>query len=230
MNWKDVINKLKDLKVIGITLIITIGIILLVNLFKDIYLGRIQRDLNNKTDTVYVNKYLPSKVEYKYITKPEEVIIYKDREVIKWDTLRVQGDTITIYKDNQIFVEVKSNFLLLYPENPKLIGFDLSNKEISLDLLSKQGKEYTEKYKINTQNNSYRYINNQMSVKPKLISGLNISGEYYYRPLINYHDLNINLNLKTGKFTYIGGLNTYYYPEIEKKLNFTPIVGIRYNP
>lgn len=230
MNWKDVINKLKDLKVIGITLIITIGIILLVNLFKDIYLGRIQRDLNNKTDTVYVNKYLPSKVEYKYITKPEEVIIYKDREVIKWDTLRVQGDTITIYKDNQIFVEVKSNFLLLYPENPKLIGFDLSNKEISLDLLSKQGKEYTEKYKINTQNNSYRYINNQMSVKPKLISGLNITGEYYYRPLINYHDLNINLNLKTGKFTYIGGLNTYYYPRIENKLNFTPIVGIRYNP
>lgn len=230
MNWKDVINKLKDLKVIGITLIITIGIILLVNLFKDIYLGRIQRDLNNKTDTVYVNKYLPSKVEYKYITKPEEVIIYKDREVIKWDTLRVQGGTITIYKDNQIFVEVKSNFLLLYPENPKLIGFDLSNKEISLDLLSKQGKEYTEKYKINTQNNSYRYINNQMSVKPKLISGLNITGEYYYRPLINYHDLNINLNLKTGKFTYIGGINTYYYPGVENKLNFTPIVGIRYNP
>lgn len=220
----------KDFKTVSIVLIVSVAVILLVNLLKDIYIGRIQNDLNNKTDTIYVDKYLPGKTEYKYITVPKEVIIYKDREVIKWDTLKTKGDTITIYKKDSILIEVKTNFLLLYPENPKLIGFDLNNKEVSLDLLSKQGKEYTEKYNINTLNNSYRYINNKMTVKPKLISGFNISGEYYFRPLINYHDLNINLNLKTGKFTYIGGLNTYYYPSIENKLNYTPVVGIRYIP
>lgn len=220
-------KRIKNLVFVAILLAVSL---FLVKAIKTLFEVRAQGGLNHKTDTVYVDKYLPSKIEYKYITVPNEVVIYKEREVIKWDTLVTKGDTIILYKNDTILSSVKSNFLTLYPNNPKLIGVDLTSKKLSLSLLNSQGREYIENYNTNTGKYSYRYVNNQMSAKPRLLSSFNIDGEYYWRPLENYHDLNIKLNLKTSKFTYIGGISSYYYPNLNNQVKITPIVGIRYTP
>lgn len=187
-------------------------------------------DINTRTDTVYVDKLLPGRVEYKYITQPYEVIVYKYREVTRVDSITLKGDTIIVYNTDTIFQTLNSRFLNLYPNNDKLIQFDLTNRNLELDLLTTEGKEIRKKYDINLERNNYRYVNNQLSLRPKLISKFDFNTEVLARPFVQMYDLNLNLSLKTGKFTYIGGLNSYYYPTFESNVKFTPIFVIRYTP
>lgn len=187
-------------------------------------------DINTKTDTVYVDKYLPGRVEYKYISLPYKYEVYRDREVTRVDSIMIKGDSIIVYNTDTIFQTLNSRFLTLYPNNDKLIQFELTSRSLELDLLTIEGKEIRKKYYINPVRNNYRYVNNQLSLQPKLVSNFDLNTEVLVRPFVQMYDLNLNLSLKTGKFTYMGGLNSYYYPTFENSIRVTPILGLRYTP
>lgn len=210
--------------------IATIAVLIFSTIFKNFSKDYFKEDVNSKTDTLYIDRYLKGLPEYKFITLPGKVYFFKSKEGSKVDSVILRDSTIYLLHVDTLVTEVKTSFLTLYPQHPKLIQFDLTNKRLRLDLFNRDGIEYREEYTMNLERNNYRYVNNHLTIKPKLVSRFDINAEYYIRPMVNMHDLNLNLSLKTGQITYIGGLSLYYYPNINNSINLTPILGIRYTP
>lgn len=227
---KETLLNILNSSLLKYLMIVTIAILIFSNLFKNCNNRYTLEDVNNLTDTIYSVKYLPSLPEYKFITMPGKVYFYKPREGPKVDSVTLNKDTIKLYVRDTLEIEVNTSFLTLYPNHSKLIQFELSKNNLKLDLFNKDGIEYREEYKINTDRNNYRYVDNRLSLEPKLISRFEFNSEYFIRPIENMHDMNLNLSLKTGRITYIGGLNLYYYPKLDNNINLTPILGIRYTP
>ena len=211
-------------------MIVTIVILIFSNLFKTCNKKPLEGDINIKTDTLYVDKYLPQLPDYKFVTLPGKVYFYKQKEGPPIDSASINKDTIKIYLRDTTEIVVKTSFLTLYPKQPKLIQFDLTKTKLKLDLFNSDGIEYREEYNINLDRNNYRYVNNSLSLKPKIVSRFEFNAEYYIRPIVNMHDMNLNISLKTGKISYIGGVNLYYYPKLDNSINLTPILGLRFTP
>lgn len=177
------------------------------------------------TDTIYINKPFTPNSSYNNHLNENQITIYK-RDTIILDSVILSNDTITLVVHDTIYSKLSSNYLTLFPYAEKLIQLDLTSSKLDLSLLSTGGLTYTKTYNLELDKNNYRYVNGQMSFKRKYDFSINAS--YYIRPVVNYHDLNLLIFLKTGNFNYIGGINFYYYPNLKTSMGVTPIIGLNY--
>lgn len=193
-------------------------------------------EANVITDSIKSKKPYVEPDPLPIISKPSEVITYPKDTVKPYKELVVLKDTIRLYNNELDKFDISSDFLLQYPEAPKLLSLELSLNSLKLHLLDKSGSIIGRGYKLDLANREYLFSNNTLSstvlqsgnkvtnIKVPTVS-LSFSADYQYRPLPNFHDLNINFNVETKKINYTIGVNAYNY-KTEKGI--TPTLGIKY--
>lgn len=178
------------------------------------------------TDTVYVKKPFTPIPQYKFISVPYLVTFWADPEV-KIDTVYVDSTKIH-YVIPSGSLEFNHQFLVKYPENPKLIQMVTSKDNLEFTFLKPDGLIRTEKYAFYPEINHYNYQNSGLTYKRKpFIQRFEISPELMVRPFADMYDLNLGLKYKTRKIYYEIGLNSYYYPILgTEQLGATPYLRI----
>lgn len=203
---------------------------------KDEVINNIIDEANVVTDSTKSKKPYVEPDPLPIISKPNEVITYPKDTVKPYKELVVLKDTIRLYNNELDKFDISSDFLLQYPEAPKLLSLELSLNSLKLHLLDKSGSITGRGYKLDLANREYLFSNNTLSstvlqsgnqgtnTKVPTVS-FSFSADYQYRPLPNFHDLNINFNVETKKINYTIGVNAYNY-KTEKGI--TPTLGIKY--
>lgn len=203
---------------------------------RDEVINNIIDEANVITDSIKSKKPYVEPDPLPIISKPREVITYPKDTVKPYKELVVLKDTIRLYNNELDKFDISSDFLLQYPEAPKLLSLELSLNSLKLHLLGKSGSIIGRDYKLDLANREYLFSNNIMSsslinnshnnlVPTKNNIGYSLTADYQYRPLPNFHDLNINFNVETKKINYTIGVNAYNY-KTEKGI--TPTLGIKY--
>lgn len=203
---------------------------------RDEVINNIIDEANVITDSIKSKKPYVEPDPLPIISKPSEVITYPKDTVKPYKELVVLKDTIRLYNNELDKFDISSDFLLQYPEAPKLLSLELSLNSLKLHLLGKSGSIIGRGYKLDLANREYLFSNHTMSsslinnshnnaVGTKNTIGYSLTADYQYRPLPNFHDLNINFNIETKKINYTIGVNAYNY-KTEKGI--TPTLGIKY--
>lgn len=209
-------------------IIILIGIIIYLSLNLRKLNQNIDRGFYNKTETIYSSKPLRLDDPLKVVLPPINVTLYP-KELVPYKELVIIKDTIRLY-NSENHLDINKYFLLQYPKASKLISLDLTSSKLELNLLDINGLVKKEEYPIDLSNNKYLYIDNCLTyepIKPKFKFGFD--AQYYFRPINNLHDLNLNLKLDTRNFTYRLGINTFFYPNMNKRIGIDPIISVQYN-
>lgn len=183
-------------------------------------------NIKGNTDTIFVLKYLQPEKEYVNIIKPEKVYIYKT-DTMKLDSIVIHERIVNTYIKDSMYSSFNIGYLTNFPNSEKLIQLNLTQKELGLSLVALDGQVINKKYPLNLVNYKYLYTDGNMTYKKKF--NLSLSAAYYIRPMLNLHDINIDLSVKTNKINYIGGVNIFYYPKYNQTIGITPILGIKYN-
>ena len=178
------------------------------------------------TDTVYVKKPFTPIPQYKFLKVPYLVTFWAEPD-IKIDTVYVDSSKVH-YVIPTGHIEFNHQFLLKYPENPKLVQMVTSKGNLELTFLKPDGLIRTEKYEFYPEVNYYNYQNSGLTYKRKpFFQRFEISPELMVRPLANMYDLNLGLKYKTRIIYYEIGLNSYYYPALgNKPLGLTPYLRV----
>lgn len=186
--------------------------------------------LESKSDTIWKTDTLKIPEPYPISVKPEKVIIYKTDTVTRvYKEVKIVKDTILLLSPETNPLKVNKQFLLQYPESSKLVSFDLSHSKLQLDLLSIHGIVSREIYPLDFNRYSYRYSDNQMTVKRRRFLKIEPELSYSFRPLNNFHDLIFQLKFKTSRFSYNLGINSFLYPKFQQNFGYDAQVGISYN-
>ena len=160
------------------------------------------------------------------VDKDKGVVFYIDG--VKMDTVYVDSSKVH-YSIPTGHLEFNHQFLVKYPESPKLVQLVTSNNTLELTFLKPDGLVRTERYtQFYPEVNHYNYHNNQLTYQRKpFFQRFELSPELMVRPLANMYDLNFGLKYKTRKIYYEIGLNSYYYPILgENQLGVTPYVRV----
>lgn len=184
-------------------------------------------DPNNRPDTIYVNKPFKPIPQYKFLKVPYLVTFWRDPQV-KIDTVYVDSAKVH-YAIPTGHIEFNHQFLVQYPESPKLIQMVTSKNTLEFTFIKPDGLIRTERYtEFYPEVNYYNYTDGQLTYKRKpFFQRFEISPELMIRPLANMYDLNLGLKYKTRKIYYEIGLNSYYYPNFgTKPLGATPYLRI----
>lgn len=195
-------------------------------------INSINDEANAIPDTIISDKPYKEPDPLPIQSKPDKVTLYpKDTTNYPYKEVVIIKDTIRLYNNELDKFDISSDFLLQYPEAPKLISFDLSKDYLELNLLDKSGSIIGKGYDLDLDNRDYLFVNNSLSSaiirlnKQKTHNKLGLVINYQYRPLPNFHDLNLDLNLETKKFIYTLGINGYCYPNNK---GVTPVLRIAY--
>lgn len=189
------------------------------------------QDLELRPDTVYKNQGIKIPEPYPVPSPPEKVIVYlSDTVKATYKEIKFVDNFIGLYTPGYSdSILVNKWFLLLYPQNNKLISFDLTSSKLDIDLLTTQGLTVRNQYKLDLERYNYRMVNNSMTAKKKFLFQVKPELEYTFRPFNNLHDLNLGLNFKTRRFIYELGVNANYYPGLnQNKIKYDMLVGIKY--
>lgn len=170
------------------------------------------------TDTVFVDKYLKPETEYKYIQVPEKVFVYKT-DTVKIQEVVYKTDTLEIYLQDSTMLFYNPKFLTSYPESEKLINLKLTDKGLSMGLLTPHGNTYVREYPINTSLYHYNYVNNNLTYKKKSFwQKISPTSQFTIRPINNMYDLDLGLKYNTSGINYELGGNLFYYPNLKNNL------------
>lgn len=183
-----------------------------------------------KTDTVHISKIFEIPKPYPEYLKPEVIKIYLRDTIIKWDNISLTGkDVVLSTTSNKDSILINNLFLSTYPFNEKLLYLGLMKNQLTLSLLDIGGDTKSYLYTIDLESYAYSYSYQNMSYKK--IKKLHIKPfvEYSYRPLNNFQDLELGLNLKTKVINYKLGLSGFYYPSIQKNPGWDLKFSIIYN-
>lgn len=194
------------------------------------YKGKLNQSLNHKTETIFSEK--PYKVPnlFDNSLQPLNVVFYPNPDISKpVNKVILIRDTIRLYtNDNRdSTLNYHTNFLTFHPYASKLVNLNLTSNSLQLDLLAPEGSIYSEYYPLNLTKYDYRYQENRLSFKKKKLK-LNFEASYSFRPLNNFHDIDLMIKFDTNRFTYGIGLNTYIYPTFDKPIGFDPIFKVTY--
>lgn len=170
----------------------------------------LEQAVNEIPDTVYIKK--PFKPEKKYSEKkePDRILVY-DRE--KSDSLL----------DNSIRQPLIS-------KQDSLVQIVLKKDKLNLSLLNKESNTYsTRLFPIDLDKYNYNWYEGQLTRKK--VARLSLSPYVYgkYRPFNNLFDMGAGLSIKTKRFNYKFGVNTFYYPKIKSGMGTDIEFQITYN-
>ena len=224
--------KIKHWVKVGIFIVMAFTILRLYESNRDL-----KYDLDNtlptvhNVDTVYRDRpYIPLK-PYKLTQSPKKVIFYQPPIIIpSIDRVIVKTDTVKIYLRDSSTVEYNSTFLTNYTNSSKLLGLELTDKKLSVDLLSTNGDTYSQKYNINTNKYHYRFDGNSLTYKKKpFLKRFDLVVSYQFRPLNNLHNLDLCIKYNTSKFNYVMGIDGFYYPKYKNTPGWDIFFKVEYN-
>lgn len=184
--------------------------------------------LENKPDTIF-KKVIKVPVPYPVYQKPEKVIIYRDTGSVKYNTARIHSGKILLFNTGlNDTMSISQTFLTKYPKSEKLISLSLSEKDLDLQLLTLSGMTIEKKYDIDTRKYKYRYVNNELSVKPYSYLKIYPELEYEAGLLRNIHNVNFGLKLETSRFNYVIGITGYYNSLLPNQFGYDVTAKVRY--
>ena len=174
----------------------------------------LEQAINEIPDTVYKDKpFIPEK-KYSEDIEPGRILIYNNRQSNLNDTLF-------------------SNPLLRQPvisKQDSLVQMVLKKNQLNLSLFNQQTGTYsTRLFNIDLDKYNYNWYEGQLTRKK--VARLSLKPYVYgkYRPFNNLFDMGAGLSIKTKRFNYKLGVNTFYYPKIKSGMGTDIEFQITYN-
>ena len=174
----------------------------------------LEQAINEIPDTVYKDKpFIPEK-KYSEDIEPGRILIYNNRQSNLNDTLF-------------------SNPLLRQPvisKQDSLVQMVLKKNQLNLSLFNQQTGTYsTRLFNIDLDKYNYNWYEGQLTRKK--VARLSLKPYVYgkYRPFNNLFDMGAGLSIKTKRFNYKLGVNTFYYPKIKSGIGTDLEFQITYN-
>lgn len=165
--------------------------------------------VNEISDTVYTEK--PFKPEKKYSEKiePGKILVHDNKQPTLFpDSIR---QPVISKQDSLVQVVLKKN-------------------QLNLSFLNQQSGTYsTRLFNIDLDKYNYNWYEGQLTRKK--VAKLSLSPYVYgkYRPFNNLFDMGAGLSIKTKRFNYKFGVNTFYYPKIKSGIGTDIEFQITYN-
>ena len=174
----------------------------------------LEQAVNEIPDTVYKDKPFKPEKKYSEDIEPGRILIYNDRQSNLNDTLF-------------------SNPLLRQPvisKQDSLVQMVLKKNQLNLSLFNQQTGTYSTKlFKIDLDKYNYNWYEGQLTRKKVARLSLNPYVYGKYRPFNNLFDIGAGLSIKTKRFNYKFGVNTFYYPKIKSGIGTDIEFQITYN-
>jgi hypothetical protein len=173
-------------------------------------INSLEQAVNEIPDTVYIKKPFKPENFFSEKKEPDRILVY-DRE--KSDSL----------PDNSIRQPLIS-------KQDSLVQLVLKRNKLNLSLFNQQTGTYSTKlFKIDLDKYNYNWYEGQLTRKK--VTRLSLSPYVYgkYRPFNNLFDMGAGLSIKTKRFNYKFGVNTFYYPKVKSGIGTDIEFQIIYN-
>lgn len=170
----------------------------------------LEQAVNEIPDTVYTEKPFKPEKKYSEEKEPDRILVYDNRQS-------------TLFPDSIPRQPVIS-------KQDSLVQIVLKKNQLNLSLLNKETDTYsTRLFKIDLDKYNYNWYEGQLTRKK--VARLSLSPYIYgkYRPFNNLFDMGAGLSIKTKRFNYKLGVNTFYYPKIKSGIGTDIEFQIMYN-
>ena len=166
--------------------------------------------VNEIPDTVYTKKPFKPEKKYSEEKEPDRILVYDNGQSTLFPD-SIQRQPIISKQDSLVQIVLKKN-------------------QLNLSLLNKETDTYsTRLFKIDLDKYNYNWYEGQLTRKK--VARLSLSPYVYgkYRPFNNLLDMGAGLSIKTKRFNYKFGVNTFYYPKIKSGIGTDIEFQITYN-
>lgn len=170
----------------------------------------LEQAINEIPDTVYKDKPFKPEKKYSEENEPDRILVYDNRQS-------------TLFPDSMLRQPVIS-------KQDSLVQIVLKKNQLNLSLLNQQTGTYsTRLFNIDLGKYNYNWYEGQLTRKK--VARLSLSPYVYgkYRPFNNLFDMGAGLSIKTKRFNYKLGVNTFYYPKIKSGIGTDIEFQITYN-
>lgn len=167
--------------------------------------------VNEIPDTVYSDKPFKPEKKYSEETQPGKILVYDNKK------------QSTLFPVDSIRQPVIS-------KQDSLVQVVLKKNQLNLSFLNQQSGTYsTRLFNIDLDKYNYNWYEGQLTRKK--VARLSLSPYVYgkYRPFNNLFDMGAGLSIKTKRFNYKLGVNTFYYPKIKSGIGTDLEFQITYN-
>lgn len=167
--------------------------------------------VNEIPDTVYSDKPFKPEKKYSEETQPGKILVYDNKK------------QSTLFPVDSIRQPVIS-------KQDSLVQVVLKKNQLNLSFLNQQSGTYsTRLFNIDPDKYNYNWYEGQLTRKK--VARLSLSPYVYgkYRPFNNLFDMGAGLSIKTKRFNYKLGVNTFYYPKIKSGIGTDIEFQITYN-
>lgn len=167
--------------------------------------------VNEIPDTVYSDKPFKPEKKYSEETQPGKILVYDNKK------------QSTLFPVDSIRQPVIS-------KQDSLVQVVLKKNQLNLSFLNQQSGTYsTRLFNIDLDKYNYNWYEGQLTRKK--VARLSLSPYVYgkYRPFNNLFDMGAGLSIKTKRFNYKLGVNTFYYPKIKSGIGTDIEFQITYN-
>lgn len=167
--------------------------------------------VNEIPDTVYSDKPFKPEKKYSEETQPGKILVYDNKK------------QSTLFPVDSIRQPVIS-------KQDSLVQVVLKKNQLNLSFLNQQSGTYsTRLFSIDLDKYNYNWYEGQLTRKK--VARLSLSPYVYgkYRPFNNLFDMGAGLSIKTKRFNYKLGVNTFYYPKIKSGIGTDIEFQITYN-
>lgn len=167
--------------------------------------------VNEIPDTVHLDKPFKPEKKYSEETQPGKILVYDNKK------------QSTLFPDSSLRQPVIS-------KQDSLVQVVLKKNQLNLSFLNQQSGTYsTRLFNIDLDKYNYNWYEGQLTRKK--VAKLSLSPYVYgkYRPFNNLFDMGAGLSIKTKRFNYKLGVNTFYYPKIKSGIGTDIEFQITYN-
>lgn len=207
--WVQVLKKALFIVLLGFTIYLC---------FRNYKLSRevdyLELAINEIPDTVYKNKPFKPEKKYSKEIEPGKILVYDN----SYDNRQP-----TLFPDSMLRQPAIS-------KQDSLVQIVLKKDKLNLSLFNKETNTYsTRLFPIDLDKYNYNWYEGQLTRKK--VARLSLKPYVYgkYRPFNNLFDMGAGLSIKTKRFNYKLGVNTFYYPKIKSGMGTDIEFQITYN-
>lgn len=168
-------------------------------------------------DTIKLKENFKPQSPYTQLVQPQRILLY-DFYRNSSNSTKPQASDSTAVTSNRISRE------------DSLVQFTLDKNQLNLSLFNKETNSYSTRM-FNMDLDKYKYNWYEGQLTRKKVARLSLSPYIYgkYRPFNNLFDMGAGLSIKTKRFNYKFGVNTFYYPKIKSGIGTDIEFQITYN-
>lgn len=169
--------------------------------------------VNEIPDTVHLDKPFKPEKKYSKEIEPGKILVYDNS-----------------YDNRQPTLFPDSIRQPVISKQDSLVQVVLKKNQLNLSFLNQQSGTYsTRLFPIDLDKYNYNWYEGQLTRKK--VARLSLSPYVYgkYRPFNNLFDMGAGLSIKTKRFNYKFGVNTFYYPKVKSGIGTDIEFQITYN-